>query len=553
MTAAFARAESLTIRHVGRKRPALRDLDLDWNAGERLLLLGPSGAGKSTLALCLDGVIPHALEAHWETGRLTVDGRDTRSTSLAELTKAVGVLFQDPETQLVMLETDDEIAFGLENLGVPRDEMGVRIAEARAATGLGPATPRRLEALSGGTKQRVALASLLAMRPRAIVLDEPTANLDPVGAREIVAAFAALAARRERSFLIVEHRLDPLLRLIDRVAVLGDDGRVALTGEPDRIFMERATELDRLGVWQPELAELAGLLGAPRMPRDANEAAALLLDRWPRGARAPQHALVSGAITVATRDLAYRYRATDRDAVSGITLELHEGEIAAIVGANGAGKSTLGLLIADALRPSHGAVSVCGDVAYIFQYPERGFLATTVREEVGHAARVGGRIARDPDVLLERFGLARLAEANPHSLSHGEKRRLSVVSALVTSPNVLILDEPTFGQDLRNTRELVALLREEQARGTTIVVITHDLSLVAELSDRALAMAEGTIGFDGTPAELFARADLPSFGLALPPTADAFARARQRESSIPPVTSLAAARETLAARETVSA
>jgi len=164
----------------------------------------------------------------------------------------------------------------------------------------------------------------------------------------------------------------------------------------------------------------------------------------------------------------------------------------------------------------------------------------------------GGRqIARDPDVLLERFGLARLAGANPHSLSHGEKRRLSVASALVTSPGVLILDEPTFGQDLRNTRELMTILREERDRGTTVVLITHDLSLVAEVADRAVAIAEGRIGFDGTPAELFARADLPRFGLALPPTAEAFARAHQRDRSIALVTGIAAAREALAARELV--
>src|SRR5207244_9952427 len=204
--------------------PALRSLDLEWEEGERLLLLGPSGAGKSTLALCLDGLIPHALDAHWESGTLTVGGRDTRAATLAELTRDVGILFQDPETQLVMLATDDEIAFGLENLGLGRDEMGERIAEARAATGLGPTTPRRLDALSGGTKQRVALASLLAVRPRALVLDEPTANLDPIGAREVITAVAALAIRRERSFLMVEHRLDPLLRFIARVAVLGAVG-----------------------------------------------------------------------------------------------------------------------------------------------------------------------------------------------------------------------------------------------------------------------------------------------------------------------------------------
>jgi len=549
----FARARSLTVRHIGRKRPALRDLDFDWEEGERLLLLGPSGAGKSTLALCLDGLIPHALDAHWESGALTVGGRDTRGATLAELTQDVGVLFQDPETQLVMLETDDEIAFGLENLGLTRDEMVERIAEARASTGLGPETPRRLDRLSGGTKQRVALASLLAMRPRALVLDEPTANLDPSGAREVVTALTALAIRRERSFLVIEHRLDPLLRFIDRVAVLGDDGRLALVGDPESVFMGRGAQLDRLGVWRPELAELAGLVDAERMPRDVDEAADLLVDRWPRGASVRREERTTGGVTVAARNVAYRYRGADRDALSDASLELHEGEVSAIVGANGAGKSTLGLVLAGALRPSRGTVEVSGDVAYVFQYPERGFLTATVRDEVRYAATIGRRIARDPDALLERFGLARLAGANPHSLSHGEKRRLSVASALVTSPTVLILDEPTFGQDLRNTRELVTILREERDRGTTVVLITHDLSLVAELADRAIAMAGGAIGFVGSPSELFERGDLARFGLALPAAASAFARARERDPRVPPLTGLEAARTALAAREAVRA
>jgi len=170
---------------------------------------------------------------------------------------------------------------------------------------------------------------------------------------------------------------------------------------------------------------------------------------------------------------------------------------------------------------------------------------------VRYAATIGRRIARDPDALLERFGLARLAEANPHSLSHGEKRRLSVASALVSSPTVLILDEPTFGQDLRNVRELITILREERDRGTTVVLITHDLSLVAELADRAIAITGGAIGFAGPPDELFQRSDLARFGLALPPAAGAFARARERDRAIPPLTGLGAARTALAGRETV--
>jgi energy-coupling factor transport system ATP-binding protein len=463
------------------------------------------------------------------------------------------VLFQDPETQLVMLETDDEIAFGLENLAIPRDEMRERIAEARAAAGLGSDTPRRLDALSGGTKQRVTLASLLAMRPRALVLDEPTANLDPVGAREVVTAFAALAIRRARSFLIIEHRLDPLLRFIDRVAVLGDEGRLAVTGDPDEVFLARAGELERLGVWRPELAELALLLGAARMPRDADEAATLIVQSWPRGPSAERQRTGPGPVALSARGVAYRYRGADRDAVDDVTLELRRGEIAAIVGANAAGKSTLALVLAGALPPSRGSVIADGRVAYVFQYPERGFLTSTVRAEVGYAARSGRTVVRDPDMLLERFGLAPLAEANPHSLSHGEKRRLSVASALVTSPDVLVLDEPTFGQDLRNTRELVRMLREERERGTAVVLITHDLALVAELADRAIAMARGAVGFDGTPADLLARKDLARFGLALPAVADAFARAHARDGSIAPLVGVAEARAAHERREAVRA
>src|SRR5205823_2777164 len=236
----------------------------------------------------------------------------------------------------------------------------------------------------------------------------------------------------------------------DRRSARGGGARAGHAAAPDAVCMGRAADLDRLGVWRPELAELARLLGAQRMLRDVDEAAALLLERWPRAMRPARERSAPGRVVLGAREVAYRYRGADRDAIAGISLELRRGEIAAIVGANGAGKSTIGLVLARAFRPSRGAVSGEPRVAYVFQYPERGFLANTVREEMTYAARAGGAVARDPDELLERFALARLAEANPHSLSHGEKRRLSVASALVTSPDVLILDEPTFGQDLRN-------------------------------------------------------------------------------------------------------
>jgi len=249
----FASVRSLTVRHIGRKRPALRDLDLDWREGERLLLLGPSGSGKSTLALCLDGVIPHGIDAHWESGGVSVDGRDTRAASLAELAATVGVLFQDPETQLVMLETDDEIAFGLENLGLSREEMRTRIAEARAATGLGPSTPRRLDQLSGGTKQRVSLAALLAMRPRALVLDEPTANLDVHAETELFDQF--LSHARGSTTIVVSHRFSTVRRA-RRIVVIAD-GHVTEDGGHDSLLAADGTysrlyrlQADRFG-WSP--------------------------------------------------------------------------------------------------------------------------------------------------------------------------------------------------------------------------------------------------------------------------------------------------------------
>ncbi len=525
-------------------------------------------------------MIPHGIDAHWESGSVTVDGADTRTAGFARLASTVGVLFQDPEAQLVMLETDDEIAFGLENLGIPRDQMRERVREARAAAGLDGRTPRQLNRLSGGTKQRVTLAALLAMRPRGIVLDEPTANLDPAGAREIIAAYERLCATRERSLLLIEHRLDLVLGLIDRVAVLGDEGSVALEGDCERVFMAEADRLDALGVWRPELAQLARALGGPTLPLDAAAAAVLIRERWPdttygvpadagtgyrtlaparAGSHTPAPARSADPLLIA-RDIRHRYRGSDRDALGGVSLELDASSFTAIVGANGAGKSTLGLVLAGALAPTAGSVVIggrpvaqsagAGGIAYVFQYPERGFLCATVRAELAYSARAHGHAApaRDVDAMLERFGLAALAEANPHALSHGEKRRLSVASALLGRPDALILDEPTFGQDQRHTRTLLTLLDEERRAGRLVVVITHDLSLVADYADRVVALDAGRVAFDGSPAELFTRLDLLTrCGLVRPPVAEAFAIARSARPDLPPIIGLEQARAALSA------
>ncbi|MDE2994620.1 MAG: ATP-binding cassette domain-containing protein [Chloroflexota bacterium] len=554
--------ERLTVRHIGRRAPALRDLSLEWAPGERLLLLGPSGAGKSTLALCLNGLIPHSVEAHWEAGRILVDGQDTRQASLGRLTRKVGLLFQDPEAQLALLEVDDEVAFGLENLGTPRPAMLRRVPAARALLDLDPArTPPRLDQLSGGTKQRVTLAAILAMGPGALVLDEPTANLDPQGTTELFATLADLCRDSNRSLLLVEHRLDDILALIERVIVLDERGTSVLTGPPREIFERHADTLDQLGVWVPQVARLATLFPGAKAPLTIAEAADLLVTAWPT--HQSRHSRESGnpppsaaAAILAAEDLSYRYTPDGPPALAEVDLTVRSGEFLALAGANAAGKTTLALLLAGALQPTTGRVLLDGRdlravperdmrrrLAYVFQYPEHQFVTGTVRDELLFGLRARGVAAAAAVeralTALERIGLADLAAAHPLSLSHGQKRRLSVATALVTEPDVLLLDEPTFGQDRRYTDELLALLTDLHQSGTTVVVITHDMTLVAEHATRVVALASGHIVFDGPPAALFARPDLLTrCALRLPPIAQAVQQARELRAALPAVSSL---------------
>ncbi len=552
MTGALAEIAGLTLRHIGRRAPALRDLSLRWERGERLLLLGPSGSGKSTLALLLDGVIPHAVEAHWESGTVTVDGTETRAAGLASLSSTIGVVFQDPETQLVMLDIDDEIAFGLENHAVPRAAMAGRIAAARAETGL-EAIDLPIARLSGGTKQRVALAAILALRPTGLVLDEPTANLDPAGTREVLDAVARLVGDRERSLLLIEHRLDDVLRFIDRVAVLDGDGRLAFSGTPREAFVGEMERLSQLGVWIPQLRRLAALLGSDALPRDASEAADLIVARWPMGATDATEAPEAAASVVRAGSLVYRYPGAERPAVVDVSLDVARGELVAIVGANGAGKSTLGLVLAGALEPSAGTVERDGRVSYVFQYPEHQFVSRSVDDELRVTLRARGlsadEVERAATGLLDRAGLRALARANPFTLSHGQKRRLSVATALAADPDVLILDEPTFGQDERNTELLLATLEDLRAEGRATVAITHDLALVADHATRVIALDGGRVAFDGSPAELFARDDLLArCSLRRPAIAEAFRLAHARRLDVPSLIGLAAARAALRPR-----
>ena len=479
-------------RHAGRKNAALSGVDFDIAPGERVLVLGPSGSGKSTLMGGLAGLLGGAEEGE-ASGSLTVDG-----VAPAEARGRVGLLMQDPEAQVVLARVGDDVAFGMENMGVAREEIWPRVENSLEAVGLSVPLDHSTTELSGGQKQRLALASILAMGPGLLLLDEPTANLDPSGVAEVRAAVEAVVERTGATVVVVEHRVDVWASLVDRVIVVAD-GAIAADGPLDEVLAQQGDALRERGIWLPGDDVAAEVGPAPEVPPASSDATPI----------------------ARVTDLTIGYDAS-APVRSGIDLTIERGVSTCIVGANGAGKSTFALTLAGLLPPLEGAVEVetsdgtrgdphewsskqlLGRMSMVFQEPEYQFLAATVAEELAIGPRAAGmteeEIAPLVDEHLEALGLTALARANPMTLSGGEKRRLSVATALISAPELLILDEPTFGQDRGTWLGLVRLLRAALERGVTLVSITHDPAFVAAMGQRVVDL--GQVGTRGaTPAD----------------------------------------------------
>jgi energy-coupling factor transport system ATP-binding protein len=453
----------------------VRDLDLAIEPGERVLLLGASGAGKSTLIAALAGVLGGADEGE-QRGELLLDG-----IAPARTPGRAGLVLQDPDSQVILERVGDDVAFGCENLGVPRDEIWMRVREALDSVGLDVPLDRSTSRLSGGQKQRLALAGVLAMRPGLLLLDEPTANLDPDGVREVRDAVARSLDATGATFVVVEHRVEVWRDVVARVVILGPAGGVVADGPIETVLARNGRALAESGVWVPEYPP-----ARPAHPASAH-----------------------GQVLLSVQELAIG-RTRKAEVRADINLELASGELLAISGRNGSGKSTLGLTLGGLLPPIRGRVvarptlaqgastspiewksrQLLTRIGSVFQDPEHQFLAATVRDELAIGPRAIGAadVEARVDEILDRLRLTALAKANPFTLSGGEKRRLSVGTALATRPRLLILDEPTFGQDSRTWQELVALLAELLDEGSAVAAITHDTAFIDALATREFAL-----------------------------------------------------------------
>ncbi|MFK4759599.1 ABC transporter ATP-binding protein [Microbacterium sp. ZW T5_45] len=551
-SAPLLRVRDVSLTHADAVHPSPREISFDIHPGEVVLLLGPSGSGKSTLTLALNGLIPHALPATM-TGSVHAGDLDTADAQTAELSTRVAMVFQDPDAQIVTGSVYDEVAFGPENLRLPLDEVAARTDDALRRVGLWDRRAENPDRLSGGGRQRLAIACALAMGSPLIVLDEPTANLDPQGVDDVYAALADVVASGDRAILLVEHNLDAAMGFVTRTIVLDREGRLAFDGPAADIIRDHVDELVEMGVWLPA-ATLEGLrlradgIRLDPLPLTPEELAAQL-DGIRLASRLTNGAPTKGAPPQDTPILRARGLTVRRgrtEILHGVDLDLAPGSLTAIVGANGAGKTTLIQALAGVVPPPKRQVEVDGidpgsasprdlaaRIGFVFQNPEHQFIAHTVFDELAH----GLRLRRLPDAeitervtgMLDRFGLAHKAEVHPFLLSGGEKRRLSVGTALITRPRVLALDEPTFGQDRARAAELLSLLQGLRAEGTTVVIVTHDLQLVAEHSTHTVVLADGRVHAAGATPDLFADERIfTAAGLRLPALHRVLAAHRRR-------------------------
>lgn len=518
-------AENFTVS-IRKDQPILSELNLQIEDGELVVVLGTSGSGKSFFSLCLNGIVPQLIPAR-VSGSLTVNGHNPSEKPVSEMATDVGIVFQDPDAQLIAMHVEDEIVFGPENLLMEREEISERLRYSLDMVEMWDLKDVHTWALSGGQKQRVAIGSVLSMQPSILVLDEPTSNLDPEGTRSIFNLLARLRTETNMTIIAIEHKLDELIDYVDRLLVL-HEGKIIVNGPPREMLAEHGRMMMQRGINLPQVTELAlraRWQGLPmlngNLPLTEEEANRTLpvahFTSRPPAPNGDNGEMVTPIIRF--QDVWFNYPGRP-PALKEIDLDIYPGEVMAIVGQNGAGKTTLTKLIVGLLKATRGSVALKGEeitrmpierltekVGYVFQYPDNQLVTDTVFDEVAFSMRIRGmdeeKVTAKVEEVLQNMELADLAKRHPLTLSMGEKRRLSVATMLVLDQEVLILDEPTMGMDWGHIKTIMRLCRTLQEQGRTIIMVTHDMRVVGEWADRVIAMSDGQIILDNDPRAFF--------------------------------------------------
>jgi energy-coupling factor transport system ATP-binding protein len=521
---------NLRFRYISSKIFALDGISFRVKKGEFFTIMGRNGAGKTTLALCLAGVIPHYIEGDYE-GKVMVDGMDVASSTIPEVTSKLGLILQDPEDQVVGVTVRDDVAFGPCNLGLSKEVVLERIKSALKMVRLNGYEERETHTLSGGEKQRLAIAGILALGTNIIVADEPTCQLDPVGKKEVFETLLRLNKTEGKTIIMITHETDLAMKYSHRIGLL-DSGKFVVVGSPRELLLKLGIEgLTQYGIRPPHVPHLfyklfeKGMLSRGSSPwLDVEEAVyelGKLIVRNPsksslEDAKPSSECYHNEAIII--ENLWYVYP-NGVEALKGVSLQICEGEFVAIVGPNGSGKTTLIKHFNGLLKPTRGHVYIFGIntkdtsistlsrfVGYVFQNPDHQIFASSVKEEIVFGLRNLGcskdEIEERVEEALDFVGLKGLENEHPLRLSKAERQLVAFASVIAARPKIIVLDEPTAGLDWPSTCKVMNMLKKLNERGHTVIVVTHDMNIVAEHAKRIIILCGGRIFMDGEPRKI---------------------------------------------------
>lgn len=512
-----------TFKYRSQSEPTLRDIDLKVYPGEKVLIVGPSGSGKSTLVHCINGMVPFSFSGE-SSGTLTVGGKDPAKTGIFGMSKIVGTVLQDTDGQFIGLTVAEDVAFALENDCVAQDEMFRLVDEVAEVVDIKALLDHAPTELSGGQKQRVSMAGVLVDDVDVLLFDEPLANLDPATGKRAIELIDRICRERDKTVIIIEHRLeDALYRDVDRIVVIGD-GRVAADMTPDELLASDI--LEREGIREPLYVTALKHAGCQLKAQDHLQHVETMeiapyreqVRAWFEEVKLPETRVRKNA-ALEVLDLDFSY-ITGNPVLSNIDFRIEKGEMLAIVGKNGAGKSTLSNLICGFIDPDKGrillnesdisskSIKERGEViGLVMQNPNQMISKPMIFDEVALGLRVRGvpeeEVKERVNEKLKICGLYPFRNWPVSALSFGQKKRVTIASILVMNPEILILDEPTAGQDYRHYTEIMEFLKElNETLGITIIMITHDMHLMLEYTDRAIVIADGQLIADDTPANV---------------------------------------------------